>query len=199
MMKRIFLTAVISLVALFPAPAQDLTPEQMKQTIFESGSLISSIDCEFVQTKTMSLLEEKLVSTGRMIYRKPDELMWGYTTPVSYSFHMKGSSVTLERDGNIESFDLKDNKMIKEIARLIMGSIAGSNINDANTFSTSVEAVGREWVVTLVPKRKDALRMWSSLRLHYRPDMRCATSIEMNEPSGDLTVIEFKNIKTEFK
>ena len=59
--------------------------------------------------------------------------------------------------------------------------------------------MGREWIVTLVPKRKDALRMWSSLRLHYRPDMRCATSIEMNEPSGDLTVIEFKNIKTEFK
>lgn len=199
MIKKFLLPALLLLPVLQTAAAQGLSSDEMKKQILESGSRMESIVCDFVQTKTMSLLDEKMVSTGKMTYVSPDVLAWEYSSPVNYAFRMKGSTVSLERDGALETFDVNGNKMIREIARLIMGSIAGNSISDENAFSTSVEDAGGEWIVTMVPKRKEAMKLWSSLVLHFSPERRCATGFVMNETSGDVTAIDFKNITTTFK
>lgn len=199
MIKKFLLPALLLLPVLQTAAVQGLSSDEMKKQILESGSRMESIVCDFVQTKTMSLLDEKMVSTGKMTYVSPDVLAWEYSSPVNYAFRMKGSTVSLERDGALETFDVNGNKMIREIARLIMGSIAGNSISDENAFSTSVEDAGGEWIVTMVPKRKEAMKLWSSLVLHFSPERRCATGFVMNETSGDVTAIDFKNITTTFK
>ena len=199
MIKKFLLPALLLLPVLQTAAAQGLSSDEMKKRILESGSRMESIVCDFVQTKTMSLLDEKMVSTGKMTYVSPDVLAWEYTSPVNYAFRMKGSTVSLERDGTLETFDVKDNKMIREIARLIMGSIAGSTISNEGTFRTTVEDAGGEWIATMVPVRKDAQKLWTSLVLRFSPVRRCAIGIVMNEASGDITAIDFKNITTTFK
>jgi outer membrane lipoprotein carrier protein len=59
-----------------------------------------------------------------------------------------------------------------------------------------VEIVGNDWVANLIPLKRDMKQMWNRLVLHINPDLKVVYKVEMHEPSGDYTVIDLINIKT---
>ena len=44
--------------------------------INKSVSSISSMICDFTQTKTLSLLNDRMVSSGKMYYKRTNKLRW---------------------------------------------------------------------------------------------------------------------------
>ena len=50
--------------------------QQIIDQINSATSKLSSLQCDFVQTKTVKILNEKLVSKGRMWYQQPNRLRW---------------------------------------------------------------------------------------------------------------------------
>lgn len=198
-MKRITIILSLVLMSGFVAIAQNETSDQLKRQLVEASGKIETIECDFVQTKTVSLLDDEMVSSGRMSFERPGSLTWEYVSPSAFSFAIKGNDATFTRDGKTEQFNVNQSKMIKEIARMIMSSITGNSISDGSMFDTVVEDSGAEWIATLMPKKNDLKKMWTKLVLHYDSQKRSATAIELHESSGDLTLIEFKNIKVNGK
>ena len=178
-MKR-FLPILLLLCSLSPLRAQD--SDALKRRIVESGARITGITCDFVQTKQSAMLSEKAVSSGRMVYRSPEYLEWAYVKPTPRTFVFDGSTAEAGKD-----------KMFKDLARLIVSSIAGGNIANEAAFRTEAESAGGDILVTMYPLKRDLKRMFTSLVLRYKADTLEATRFEMNEASGDVTVIEFKN------
>jgi hypothetical protein len=88
--------------------------------------------------------------------------------------------------------------MMKEMARLITGSIEGSALTDEKLFKTQYEESGDTIAVTLIPKRREMQKIWSSLVLFYEKDTLHATRFELHEASGDLTTITFSNVHYDF-
>jgi len=90
-LKHILLTLVLALTTV-AASAQALKPataaqqRDMTARINKVASTTQSITCNFTQVKTMSFLNEKLTSTGRMFYDNKGRLRWEYTKP--YSLHL---------------------------------------------------------------------------------------------------------------
>ena len=178
-MKR-FLPILLLLLPLLPLRAQD--SDALKRRIVEAGNRITGITCDFVQTKQSALLSEKAVSSGRMVYRSPEYLEWSYVKPSARTFVFDGSTAETGKD-----------KMFKDLARLIVSSIAGGNIANETAFRTEAERAGGDILVKMVPLKRDLKRMFTSIVLRYKADTLEATRFEMNEASGDVTVIEFKN------
>ena len=178
-MKRFF-PILLLLCTLVPLKAQD--SDALKRRIVEAGNRITGITCDFVQTKQSAMLAAPAVSSGRMVYRSPDYLEWAYQKPSVRTFVYDGSAAEAGKD-----------KMFKDLARLISSSIAGGNIADETTFRTEAESAGADIIVTMYPLKRDLKRMFTSLVLRYKADTLEATCFEMNEASGDMTVIEFKN------
>ena len=175
-MRRI-LSILLLLCAFGTLRAQDA--DALKRRIVEAGSRITGISCDFVQTRQSAMLAEKAVSSGRMVYRSPD-----YLKPSARTFVFDGSTADPGKD-----------KMFRDLARLIVSSIAGGNIADEAAFRTEAVSAGGDILVTMYPLKRDLKRMFTTLVLRYKADTLEATRFEMNEASGDVTVIEFTSSK----
>lgn len=81
-------------------------------------AVIVSLEADFVQTKTIALMNEPQVSTGHMIYRAPDYMQWSYIKPQVITWEINGDKSNV-------------NPQIQKLLRMIMASIAGNKTDDA--------------------------------------------------------------------
>lgn len=191
-MKRIFflfLTTLIQLVVL----AQD-NSQQIISQINGATSKLSSMQCDFVQTKTVKMLNEKLVSKGRMYYQQPNKLRWEYVTPYTYTFVFNGQKVSLKKNNRSDVIDVNQNKMFREIATIMMNSVMGKCLTDRKSFKTTIRDTSAEWIATLVPQSKELKNMFTSIVLHFNKEKAVVVKVEMLEKNGDTTVIALNNI-----
>ena len=195
MMRRYLLLFTLSLSPFLSIAQTPLQSEMIKQ-INDASAQMHSLECDFVQTKFLNILDDKMVSKGKMYYQQADKLRWEYITPYTYTFILNDNQVLLKNDNRSDIIDVNQNKIFKEIARMMMNSIVGNCLSDEKAFKTTVEVVGNDWVANLIPLKRDMKQMWNRLVLHINPDLKVVYKVEMHEPSGDYTVIDLINIKT---
>ena len=157
---------------------------------------MKTMECDFVQTKYLKMLNDQMVSKGKMSYQQPSALRWEYTTPYTYTFVLNDNKILLKNDRRKDIIDVNQNKMFKEIARIMMNSIVGKCLTDDKAFKTTIEETSAEWVATLLPQKKDMKQMWTKLILHFDRAKNAVVKVEMYEKTGDHTVIDLKNTKT---
>lgn len=192
MMKRLI---IISLLCLVQMTCMAQTQQEIIEQINAASAQMHSLECDFIQTKHLSILDDKMVSEGKMYYQQADKLRWEYTVPYTYTFLLNQNQVLIRNESRTDVIDVNQNKMFKEIARLMMNSIVGNCLSDTKAFKTEVEVAGSEWIATLIPLKRDMKQMWNKLVLHIKPDLKVVCKVEMHEPSGDYTIIDLKNIK----
>ena len=186
------------LIAFLPAAAmaQTKNEQQIIQTINKASAGLKSMECDFVQTKHLKMLNDKMVSKGCMYYQQSNCLRWEYTSPYTYTFILNNDKVLLKNQKRNDIIDVNQNKVFKEIARIMMNSVVGNCLQDDKSFKSTISVVGGEWVATLLPLRKDMKQMFQSIVLHFSQKQAVVTQVELTEKNGDKTVIELKNIKT---
>lgn len=194
-MKRPILIFLVFLFALtlFSEVAQG--QEEMLRAIRTTGASIESLECEFTQTKTVSMLEQKMVSGGKLYFRKPSAVRWEYLTPVHNFFIMNGEDLLAGNDASAKRSSLKKNRFARMISSLIVGSLSGESLEDSRNFKTELSLETGEWVAVLTPLRRDLSQLCSSIVLRFNPKTALANSITLNEASGDCTHIVFRNMK----
>jgi len=143
------------------------------------------------------MLTGKMVSSGRMVFRRPGHLEWRYVEPFRYDFILDGQTVTMEKDGKKENVDANKNKIIREMARLIVSGVEGGFLTDG-MFRTEVSVSGDDIRMTMYPQNREMKRMWSELVMYYDLKSLEARSFEIHETSGDRTVVTFRNCRYEF-
>jgi outer membrane lipoprotein carrier protein len=190
-MRRYILTLLVSLMSL-AASAQ--SEQQIIDKINNNSAKIKTLSCDFVQTKQMKMLNNKFVSKGKMYYEQPNKLRWEYTTPYSYTFLMNDSKVLIKNNNRSDIIDINQNKMFKEIARLMMNSIVGESLNNRRTFDVAIVSNEKQYVATLTPLEREMKQMWSKIMLYFDKVTLGVVKVEMVERTGDKTTIELKNI-----
>lgn len=176
-------------------PAQAQNEAQIKQQINQTAAALKTMQCDFVQTKQLKLLNDRLVSKGKMCYQKSDKLRWEYTSPTSYVFILNGDKVLLKNNNRNDVIDVKQNKLFREIARIMMSSVVGNCLSDEKNFKTSIASTPTEWVATMLPLKKDMKQMFQKIILHFNKQKSMVSSVELIEKNGDQTLIELKNIR----
>ena len=177
------------------AVTQQQTERTVKQKINQTASAVKTMQCDFVQTKHLKLLNDKLVSKGKMYYQKSDKLRWEYLSPYTYTFILNADKVLLKNQKRNDVIDVKQNKIFKEIARIMMNSVVGNCLTDDKSFKTSITATSTEWIATLLPQRKDMKGMFQKIILHFNKQKGQVAQVELIEKNGDKTLIELKNTK----
>lgn len=191
-MRKLFLAIFFCLLTLVvSAQDQKSIIEQINKVCAE----MKTMECDFVQTKHLKILNDKMVSEGKMSYKQPGSLRWEYTTPYTYSFILNDNKILLKNNRRTDVIDINQNKMFKEIARIMMNSIVGKCLTDDKAFKTTIAETPAEWVATLLPQKKDMKQMWTKLILHFDRKQKAVVRVEMFEKSGDFTVIELKNAR----
>jgi outer membrane lipoprotein carrier protein len=199
-MKR--LSLLILLITISTAPfAQSLRPVSRAQQqsiinkIISVESNVRTIQCNFVQTKRLSMLNDKMVSRGKMIYQRPNSLRWEYTSPYNYLFIINGAKVFIKSGGKRNAIDVKSSRIFQEITRIMMNSVTGKSLMSSSDFYVKMYASGDDWVADLTPKKRQMKNMFSTIRIYFDSNKSIVSKIEMFEKGGDKTEIELRNVQ----
>ncbi|MBR0182113.1 MAG: outer membrane lipoprotein carrier protein LolA [Bacteroidaceae bacterium] len=191
-MKRILAILLLLCTTVLYTHAQ--SRQLMLDVIASTTAQTRDMECDFVQTKKIKLLNRSMVSRGHMSYRQPDKLRWEYTTPYTYVFVVNGSKVQILNNNRKDVIDVDRNRMFREIVNIMLGTVAGTSLGDRSSFRTTVTGTQTVYIATLVPQKKEMRQMYSNIILHFDPKAGVVSKIEMNEAKGDITTIELRNI-----
>jgi len=107
----------------------------------------------------------------------------------------KDNSLLLNDDGKKSDFDLSANKLFKGFNTLIVGSING-DLFDSEAFEMSFLKANEQVLVRFIPKNKRMRNFIDTFEIHFDQRSAEVRRVDMIEPSGDRTRIDFKNRKT---
>ena len=195
MKKSLFLWSLLWLMFL-PLHAQTMTESEVKAKVNQVAAQLQSMQCDFVQTKSLKLLNQKMVSKGKMYYQKNDKLCWQYVSPYNYTFVLNGAKVMLRNEKRSDVIDVQQNKMFKEIARIMMNSVLGKCLTDEKDFKVTMQQGKVEWVATLVPLRSNMKKLFQKIQISFHQAQMMVSMVKLFEKNGDQTTIQLKNIKT---
>lgn len=162
----------------------------------KAASSLKTMQCDFVQTKRLSMLNEKIIAHGKMYYLRPGLLRWEYTRPYTYTFVLNGSKVMLKSAQKKDLIDVKSSRLFQEIVRIMMNSVTGKCLSEADDFRVTIHSGTDTWIARLTPQKKEMKQMFRHIVLHLDRSRMLVNAVEMVEKSGDTTLIELKNIRT---
>ena len=191
-MKKIYLIVILIFTSIISF-AQ--TYEDVMNTLMQTASSMKCMVCRFTQNKTMAMLAEPTVSEGLMSYVSPDKLRWAYTSPYAFALVVDGDKITKITDGNEEILDAKSGRMYQGIVNIIMSSATGRNLFDKSTFDIVFTDDGNLWKAEMTPKKRDMKRMFAMLTFYFDKKTNVISKVEMTEAGGDMTMIQFYDIK----
>lgn len=189
------LLACLSICALAQQPAGTDESRKMVAEVCAAAAEMTSLQCDFVQVKQLSLLQTALTSKGKMYYRGGDRLRWEYTSPYTYTFVLNGDRVMLKSSEKTDVVSVRSSRMFQEIARIMLNSVTGRCLADESDFKVTMYKADGQWEARLVPQQKEMAALFSEVRLHIDPKLRMVTVVELKERSGDTTRIEMKNVR----
>lgn len=194
-MKKLLSILVVFCVATTTVSAQAVSEAKIRQQIEAAAANMKTMQCDFVQTKFISMLNDKMVSRGKMYYQQSDKLRWEYTSPYAYTFVLNGSRVLISKGNRNDIINVNQSKFFKEIARIMMNSVVGKALNDKRDFKVSLSSSSTEYVATLYPQQKQMQQMFQKIILHFNRQRAMVAKVELIEKRGDCTVIEMMNVK----
>lgn len=176
--------------------AQTPQERQAIQQISRAAAAMKTMQADFVQTKHLRMLGEKMVSRGRMCYQQSDRLRWEYTKPYAYTFILNGNSVMMSKGGHRDVVDVNRNKVFREIARMMMSSVVGTCLTDSKNFKVSMTVDKQTYTATLLPQKKDVKAMFTRIVLVFIRKTSVVSKVTMYEKNGDRTEITLDNVRT---
>ena len=197
-MKRLWLSVLFMALGLFATaqtPLSEAQSNEIMASLTKTASSMQTMQCRFVQSKTMSMLAEPSVSEGKMYFASPDRLRWEYMTPYAFALVVNGERIVKVTDGQAEALDGNSGRMYQGITSMIMGSASGKKLFDATTFDIVLYDDGACWKAEMTPKRRDMKRMFSQLVFHFDKKTQVIDHVEFLDPKGDNTVIRFEEIR----
>ena len=197
-MKRLWLSILFVALCLSVSAQTQLSETQSNElmtSLTEAAASMQTMQCRFVQSKTMAMLTEPSVSEGRMYFSSPDRLRWEYLTPYPFALVVNGERIVKVTDGKAEVLEGNSGRMYQGIVGMIMGSASGKKLFDASAFDVVLYDDGAFWKAEMTPKRRDMKRMFSQLVFHFEKKTQVIDHVEFMGANGDITSIRFEDIK----
>jgi len=190
-MKRfIFLSVLITGGLFFAeiAPAQDLT------SLKEAFRNIRSVKAEFSQKRSIQILTKPLFSEGKLFFYTPDSLRWEYLSPLR--------TVMLQKGNTIQIYNFSDGVWKPEMAqavesrRMVLAEISHwfqGRFDESKAFNHLYSPGPPERVILVSGEGINRFINRIEIVLSVRPGV--IDRVEIEEPGGSRTSIEFKNVE----
>jgi len=152
-----------------------------------------SIQSDFTQEKKLKMLNDKVISKGKLYFKKENKLRWEYDEPYPYIVAMNNGKVMLKDEGKVTTYDANANKLFLELNDILMTCING-NIFQTKKFTFKFLESEKNKAVEMTPLNSGMKNFIDKIILYFDTDFSVAKA-EMLEPSKNSTIIVFKNKK----
>ncbi|HEV7231777.1 MAG TPA: outer membrane lipoprotein carrier protein LolA [Bacteroidia bacterium] len=173
-------------------PMKDTSAFRQKIDVMAKST--QSIESDFQQVKELSALTEKVTSKGHFCFKKENLLRWEYTTPYKYMILINKDKILIKDEARITRYDMNSNKIFKEINDIMIASVQG-NILKSGKFRVVFFENEKGYKLELYPLAKGMKESLKKINMYFDKAVSSVMKIEMEEPSGDSTIIDFMNKK----
>ena len=165
---------------------------KFKASFAAAAQKTNSIKADFTQEKNLSMLSEKITSKGNFWFKKDSRVRMEYNQPFKYLMILNKDRVYV-KDGQKESrVSTKSNKMFQQINKIMIDCMQGTMLENTD-FKTRVFENKNNTLVELTPVAKGMKELFKSINVIVDKKDFSVLSIEMNELSGDNTIMRFTN------
>jgi len=198
-MYKLLIIIITTFLSINSIKSQDFAPisneTTFKKAYTEKTALTHSLKSNFIQEKSISLLEKKLVSEGLFQFKNPDKLRIEYFKPYSYLFLMNKDQITIKNDQKQTNISTKSNKIFKMVSEITMECVNG-NVLSSKEFKISIFENNSQYMLKLIPKDKTLKSLLTEIKIYIEKIDYTVGTLEMYEVSGDFTKMIFKNRQT---
>ncbi len=178
--------------------AQKYTPVKdvagFKSLYAAKSSAINTLKSDFIQEKSISMLTNKLSSTGSFIFKKTNKLRMEYAKPFPYIFVMNEDQIIVKNDQKKTNVSVNSNKMFKMISQITIDCVTG-NILNSKDFDVKFSENSKVYYLVLVPKQKMLKSLFAEIDLLVAKSDFTVDKLDLKETSGDCTTLIFSNKK----
>jgi len=176
--------------------AQDFNPLKdevaFRKLFAEKSQEFITLKSDFVQEKSIYLLENHIISNGSFQYKREGKLRMEYFKPYSYLFVLNNDKVMIKNNQKQTNINANSNKLFKLISQITVDCING-NILSSKQFKTSILESSSSYKITLIPKMKELNSLLSEIIILISKKDYTVETIEMKEVSNDFTLMTFSN------
>ena len=108
---------------------------------------------------------------------------------------MNGDKVLIKDEKKENRFDAASNKVFTEINSIMVGSIRGTILNENKKFKIDYHESAEFNLVKLIPLSQQLKVYINEIRIFFNKINYSVARLEIEEPSGDFTKIEFSGLK----
>jgi len=169
-------------------PVADLP--KFKEQFAVIAKKTETITSDFVQEKNLSMLSEKIVSKGKFWFKKDNMLRMEYSKPFEYLMILNKDNMYI-KDGQKENkVSTKSSKLFQKINKIIIDCVQGTVFSSPD-FITKAYENKSTYLIELTPAGKALKEFFKTINVIIEKNGYEVTTIEMDENSGDNTIIRF--------
>jgi len=161
-----------------------------QQTLAKSTAALQTLQSDFVQTKHLSLLADKISSRGKFYYRKEDKVRIEYTTPFQYLLVMNGGQVMVRDEQKTSRINARNSKMMQSVNRIMLDCMRGSVFSNPD-FKVSAYESGTGYLLSMAPASSGMKKMFSQIDVYLSKTSLDVDRLTMTEQGGDYTDMDF--------
>src|ERR1700676_3987805 len=117
-------------------------PETFKKSFADATAATESIQSDFEQEKSLSMLSENINSTGKFWYRKNDKIRMEYIQPYSYIMILNGGKIFIKEGQKENKISANSNKVFQQVNRILIDCVGGSMLENPDFQSRIFESSG---------------------------------------------------------
>ena len=144
----------------------------------------------FQETRRFAALDQPLISTGRLLYRRPGYLEKITDWPQSESLVVDGARLVLTMGNEAPRVvDLGGQPELRTLVDAIRGPLAGDLAALRRAFSVTASAAGDGWTLELVPLEPRAARLLRRAQISgIASDVRDVALVQANGDEQQMTI-----------
>jgi outer membrane lipoprotein-sorting protein len=160
-------------------------------------SVVNTVESDFVQEKSLSVLQHKLTIKGRFAMQKPDRVIWIVREPVKYAIRVFGDEVRQwDEDANkVQVIHVGSDPTFKAISQQVRAWFMGDYAALAENYDVTV-ASEQPLTLAFASKAGSAVgRMMGGVEVTFAADGKYIEKMLVREAGGDVTTLQFLSPK----
>ncbi|WP_336515406.1 outer membrane lipoprotein carrier protein LolA [Pollutibacter soli] len=167
-------------------------PAAFKEQFSSNSKKTESIQSDFTQEKTLSLLSEKINSKGKFWFKRENKVRMEYQQPFQYLLVMNQGEILIKDGVKETKVSSSSGKLIQQVNRITVDCVQGTVFSNPD-FITKVFENKSGWLVEMTPVAKNMKELFKNIVVIIDKSDYAVQTVEMNELRGDQTKIRFLN------
>ena len=165
------------------------------ERLMQSLARVSVGRADFVETRTIAMLDKPVVSSGQLFYVAPDKLEKRTLKPRPESMIIEGNTLVIERGRQNITMQVDSAPELAGFVNSIRGTLAGDRRALERSFALALEGPPQRWLLTLKPLDQRMAAAVASIRIAgVQDDVR---SVEILQADGDRSVMAISRISAQ--